>query len=521
MLCRIAVIQWEHSILMGNAVNRNPARNEHFTQEMGQMKTKGARFGIVLVLALLAILMTASLAWADSPTDSSALRSAVTVASIKSHLVNLQAIGPRVAGTAGYDAAATYVMNQLTSAGYSVTQQPFTFAFFQELSPASMAQVAPGSVTYGYDVDFYTMDYSGSGNVTAAVQAVDLLIPPTGGSTSGCEASDFAGFVPGRIALIQRGTCNFSVKAQNAQAKGASAVIIFNEGNSPDREPLFYGTLGGAGFNIPVLSATYALGTTLNGLISQGLQLHIVTNTLSENRSTYNLLADTGSGRADRLVVVGAHLDSVAAGPGINDNGSGVAINLEIAVQMAKLGIRPTNKVRFAFFSAEEEGLLGSGYYVSQLTARDIKNTAVMLNLDMVASPVYARFVYDGNGSNTSPAGPNGSGNVEKVYLDYFAFKGLSTLPTAFDGRSDYGPFIGVGIPAGGLFGGAEGYDECYHKACDDMSNISDDALDQMSDASAHATIQFAMTGSAVNGTGSSSSVKQGALPYKGPHYQK
>jgi Zn-dependent M28 family amino/carboxypeptidase len=488
---------------------------------MNQMKKNATVLGIVILLALLAIQLTASLAWADSPTDSSALRAAVKGANIKAHLQNLQNIGSRVAGTSGYDQAAAYVTNQLVTAGYTVAKQPFTFAFFQELSPSVVAQVAPGSVTYGYDVDYYTMDYSGSGDVTAGVQAVDLLLPPTGGSTSGCEASDFAGFTAGKIALIQRGTCTFAQKAQNAQAAGASAVIIFNEGNSPDRVPLYYGTLGGTGFNIPVLAASYAFGTTLNGLIVQGLQLHIVASTLSENRSTYNLLADTASGRNDRLVVVGAHLDSVAAGPGVNDNGSGVAINLEIAVQMAKMGIKPTNKVRFAFFSAEEEGLLGSTYYVSQLTAQGVKNTSVMLDLDMVASPVYARFVYDGNGSSTGLAGPNGSGNVEKLYLDYFASQSLSTLPTAFDGRSDYGPFIDAGIPAGGLFGGAEGYDNCYHKACDTMANISDQALDEMSDASANETLQFAMTGSAVNGTGSSSSVPQGALPYKGPHYQK
>ncbi len=485
------------------------------------MKKNVTVLGIVMLLALFAIQMTASFAWADSPTDSSALRAAVTAANIKVHLQNLQAIGSRVAGTPGYDQAANYVTSQLVAAGYTVTQQPFTFAFYQELTPPLLAQVAPNSVTYVQDVDYYTMDYSGSGNVTAAVQAVDLLLPPTGGSTSGCETSDFAGFTAGKIALIQRGTCTFAQKAQNAQAAGAAAVIIFNEGNSPDRVPLFYGTLGGTGITIPVLAGSYAFGTTLNGLISQGLQLHIVTSTLAENRSTYNLLADTAGGRDDRLVVLGGHLDSVAAGPGINDNGSGVATILEVARQMSRLGIQPTNKVRFAFFSAEEEGLLGSGYYVSQLSAQGIKNSAVMLNLDMIASPVYARFVYDGNGSDTSPAGPNGSGNVEKIFLDYFAYKNLSTLPTAFDGRSDYGPFIAVGIPAGGLFGGAEGYDNCYHKACDTLTNISDQALDEMSDATAHTTLQFAMTGSAVNGTGSSSSVKQGALPFKGPHYQK
>ena len=138
------------------------------------------------------------------------------------------------------------------------------------------------------------------------------------------------------------------------QVAGAVGVLIFNEGNSPDREPLFGGTLSGPGIDIPVLSSGFALGIELNDLISDDLVLHFVTDTMSEIRSTQNVLADTPGGRGDRLVVVGAHLDSVAEGPGINDNGSGSAANLEVALQMAALGIEPRNKVRFAFWSAEE-----------------------------------------------------------------------------------------------------------------------------------------------------------------------
>ncbi len=486
------------------------------------MKKNATVLGIVILLALLAIQMTASLAWADSPTDSSALRAAVTNANIKVHLQALQTIGPRLAGSGGYDQAAAYVTNQLLAAGYSVRNQPFQFQYFHELSPSVLAQTAPGSVTYVVDTDYAVMEYSGSGDVTAAVQAVDLLLPPTGGSTSGCEMSDFAGFTPGNIALVQRGTCTFAQKAQNAQTAGAKAIIIFDEGNTPDRVPMYYGTLGGTGFTIPVLSSSYALGTTLNGLISQGLQLHVKADVAFDTVTTYNIIADTPTGRDDRLVVVGSHLDSVITGPGINDNGSGVGTILEVARQMSRLGIKPVNKVRFVFYSAEEEGLFGSAAYVNQLTAQGLKNTSVALDFDMIASPHFARFVYDGNGSDTSPAGPNGSGNVEKVFLDYFASQGLSTLPTAFDGRSDYAAFMTAGIPVGGIFAGAEGgYDDCYHLACDTMTNISDQALDQMSDAVAHAVLQFAMTGSAVNGTGKSSSVPQSTLTYKGSAAQK
>jgi Zn-dependent M28 family amino/carboxypeptidase len=263
---------------------------------------------------------------------------------------------------------------------------------------------------------------------------------------------------------------------------------------------------------------------------------------ITEVRPTVNIIGETPGGRGDRVVVVGAHLDSVLAGPGINDNGSGSATILEIAEEMAELGIAPTNKVRFAFWGAEESGLLGSEYYVSQLSPRQIKNIAVNLNFDMVGSPNYVRFVYDGDGSATPLAGPNGSKTIEQVFLDYFG--GAPTKPTAFDGRSDYGPFIAVGIPAGGLFTGAEGiktaeeaatyggtagepYDPCYHLACDtyDGTNtaLARQGLDEMSDAAAHAVLTFAQTTSAVNGTdkGRGSPKWIEGMAYRGSHLVK
>jgi Zn-dependent M28 family amino/carboxypeptidase len=342
----------------------------------------------------------------------------------------------------------------------------------------------------------------------AAVTPVDLLLPPTGGSTSGCEAADVAGFPAGNIALIQRGTCTFADKALNAQAAGASGVIIFNEGNAPDRVGLLFGTLGGPGVNIPVLGISFALGDELNTLAQTGLTVRIMTRTLVEVRQAENVLAQTEGGNNESVVMVGAHLDSVLEGPGINDNGSGVGTILEIAEQMA--GVSPRNRVRFAFWGAEENNLVGSEHYVSTLRPRQQQNIALYLNFDMVGSPNFVRFVYDGDGSaNPGLEGPRGSGRIERLFLRYFTRQGLQTEPTPFDGRSDYGPFIDVGIPAGGLFTGAEGiktpeqaavyggtagiaFDPCYHAACDTLDNFSATALDQMSDAAAHAVITFA-----------------------------
>ncbi len=130
--------------------------------------------------------------------------------------------GTRLAGTAGFEASVQYVAQRAQAAGYAVTLQHFEFLLTGDASPPVLQRLTPPSQTFVDGVDFASMTYSGSGDVTAPVSAVDLLVPSPSpsASTSGCEAADFAGFVPGSIALVQRGTCNFSVKADNAAAAG-------------------------------------------------------------------------------------------------------------------------------------------------------------------------------------------------------------------------------------------------------------------------------------------------------------
>ncbi|MFO7528955.1 MAG: M20/M25/M40 family metallo-hydrolase [Marinobacter sp.] len=452
------------------------------------------------------------------------LREAVTVEGVRSHQAEFQAAadahgGAREASSPGYQASVDYVVEQMTAAGYDVTIQDFDYPFFEENSPAILEQLAPTPTVYDYlGVEgFATMTYSGSGDVTAMTEGVDLVLPPApdpNTSTSGCEASDFSGFTAGNIAVIQRGSCSFALKAQNAEDAGASGVIIFNEGQ-PGRTDNFLGTLGEPGFTVPVVGAAFDVGAELAAGV---VEVNLIVDASSEIRTTSNVIANSPAGRDDRVVVVGAHLDSVAEGPGIQDNGSGSAAILETAIQIAEQQITPRNQIRFAWWGAEEAGLLGAQYYVDQLSPREIKDIALNLNFDMIGSPNFVRFVYDGDGSDTPIAGPNGSKTIERVFLEYFEEMSLPVEPTAFDGRSDYGPFIAVGIPAGGLFTGAEGiktpdeaalyggtageqYDPCYHLACDTFDNISLEALDQMSDAVAHSVLTFAMTTSSVNGT--------------------
>ena len=483
----------------------------------------------IAVMCMLAVFVSVSFVSSAVQIDTSDLREAVTVEGVRTHQAAFQAIadandGIRTSGFPGYDESAEYVADQMLAAGYEVTVQDFDFPFFQELEPAELEQIDPNPTVYPYfdAAGFATMEYSGSGDVTAIAEGVDLILPPADAantSTSGCEASDFSGFTPGNIAIIQRGTCSFALKAQNAEVAGAVGVVIFNEGQE-GRTDAFLGTLGGPGATVPVVGAAFAVGEELS---AGDVEVRMFVNATSEVRSTSNVIAETPGGRDDRVVVVGAHLDSVPEGPGIQDNGSGSAAILEVALQMAELGIEPRNKVRFAWWGAEESGLLGSEFYVANLSKREIKNIALNLNFDMIGSPNFVRFVYDGDGSDTPLSGPNGSKNIEAVFLRYFAELAsdegpLPTEPTAFDGRSDYGPFIAVGIPAGGLFTGAEGikteeqvaiyggttgdqYDPCYHLACDTFDNISLEVLDQNSDAIAHAVMTFAETTSSVNGT--------------------
>lgn len=522
---------------------------------MKQRENVAVKYSHLLTASAAALMLVAGATYVSGAVgvNSDKLTAAVTLEGVRSHQAALQAVadangGERASGSPGFDASAQYVKSTLEAAGYSVTVQPFDFAFFQELSPATFRQVQPALVDYVYDTDFATMDYSAAGDVTAVIQPVkDNVLPPanTSSSTAGCEASDFNGFQPGNIALIQRGSCTFAEKVANAAAAGASAAIIFNEGNpgQPDRIPLFFGTLG-APAAIPAISVGFDLGNTLASLAAGGsVTVRITTNTVSELRQTANVIAETANGRADRVVVAGAHLDSVPGGAGINDNGSGSAAILEIARQMKALDIKPVNKVRFVFWGAEEAGLLGAEYYVSQLAKKDIKNIAVNLNFDMLGSPNFGRFVYDGDGSDTGTAGPNGSSVIEDVFNKYFAKRNLPVKATAFDGRSDYGPFIDAGIPAGGLFSGAEDimtaeeaalfggaagqpFDPCYHQACDTLANNNDAGLEQMADAAADAVLQFAMTTSAVKGTSKANDkavekVDAKLLLYKGGHLQK
>ena len=504
---------------------------------------------ISAVVSATALLLLAPAALAIDDVNTQKLRKEMTPGGVLDHMRSLQRIanrnaGTRAATTPGYEASVEFVQRRLTRAGYKVKLDPFDFYEWTQNGPATLSA---GGKTYLETSDTAANDYSiaqfsGSGDVTGTIVPIDYTgqPPAAGASTSGCEASDFPDPGPGpAIALMVRGTCFFVDKVKNAAAAGYDAVLIVNDGFPGREEPFpFTGPIDPPLTTIPQAMTSFAAGEELRALAGQ--QARFAVNTTTTQTVQHNVIADSKKGDPERTIVVGAHLDSVDEGPGINDNGSGTSALVEMAEKIAGLNKKPRNRIRFAFWGAEEAGLIGSTAYVADLVeSHEDEDIEANLNFDMLSSPNFVRFVYEGSAAGA----PSGSAEIEGLFLDYFESQGLETEPTAFDGRSDYGPFIAEDIPAGGLFSGAEGvktaeqaaiyggaagswYDPCYHQACDTYDTIlgvppldadglepgseAADAeqmrrngpigLGQLADAAAHATWTLARSKSSLEG---------------------
>jgi len=505
-----------------------------------------------LRLGLGAALLTGSavvaiplIADADSPACDSRVNNTVdklvecvTIDGVRAHQAAFQAIADanddnRAAGTTGYDATVDYVVGVLEDSGYDVELDPFPFTF---TALGELEQLTPVSV----DFDTGSFSGSGTGEVIGNVIPVDTSIDDPAASTSGCEPEDFDGIDwsgDNDIALVQRGACFFSTKATNAEAAGAEAIIIFNQG-TPGRDGAVSGNASNlpdgtpSNIGIPMVGAPFAAGAALSADGSTAR----VTIAPAVETTQFNILAELPGKNDDNVVMAGAHLDSVQQGPGVQDNGSGSAAILETAVQMAK--VKPTNTVRFAWWGAEESGLIGSTQYVAGLSQDEIDDIALYLNFDMIGSPNFVYFIYDGDDSDGvgAGAGPEGSAQIETFFEDFYEDRNLPYLGTDFSGRSDYGPFIAQGIPAGGLFTGAEvlkteeqaaiwggtageQYDQCYHLACDTFDNVSLEALDVNSDAVAASTLTYAMNTEDVNGERGKGNFKLQNRDHGGDHH--
>lgn len=414
------------------------------------------------------------------------LRDKVTTDAMMAHLSKLQDIanannGTRAVGTPGYEASVDYVVNVLRGSGFDVQTPEFSARVFHAEKPVLTVG--------GKSVEAHALDFS-LGTPPDGVSGPLVAAPP---NNLGCAAADYAPLpLQGAVVLVDRGTCPFAQKEDAAAQRGAVAMIIADNVD----EQQMGGTLGPTTeVKIPVLSVTKSVGVQLRG---QPGATTIKLNASAQSFRARNVVAQTKTGSGTDVVMAGAHLDSVPEGPGINDNGSGVAAVLETAV---RLGSSPSvhNALRFGFWGAEELGLIGSRNYVESLDLTGLKNLALYLNFDMLASPNPGYFTYDGDQSlpadaRGQPVVPEGSAGIERTLVAYLKSAGKTAQDTAFDGRSDYDGFTLAGIPAGGLFSGAEGkmsadqaklwggtadqpFDPNYHQKTDTLDHIDRTAL--------------------------------------------
>ncbi|MEE4357352.1 MAG: M28 family metallopeptidase [Desulfococcaceae bacterium] len=491
-------------------------------------KWKKTDFGLCFLFLTLLLFCSCSSSDSDpvviSPEDG--IEHAMTAEALTGHLQELEkgaVSGNRAAGTQGYDNSVHYIRSLLADSGLLLWEQEVNFRFFEENREPVMHQLFPRPADYAAGMDFSTMTYSGSGDVTGELAFVTPMIPPgadPNSSDDACESADFDGIdLNGKIAVIQRGGCSYEEKALNAQNRGAAAVLIFNEGQIGRTETI-RGTLGeDAAISIPVLGITYELGQEFCELAQAGtVSAGLIADSIDEDRNAVSLFAETSGGDSSQVIMAGAHLDSVSAGPGINDNGSGAAALTELAYQVAALGYEPQNKIRFAWWTAKEAGNAGSQYYTENLSDADYYSIAMYLDADSIASPNHVFAVLDSDLSDTGDEDnlfldpdfmPAGSGEIEAAFTDYFASCGIRPKISGLHAETDYNAFVNIGIPVGGLSAGEDGikseeeagifggnagepYDPCYHQFCDDTANINEDALLRNAKALTHVVQYFA-----------------------------
>jgi Zn-dependent M28 family amino/carboxypeptidase len=437
--------------------------------------------------------------------------SSVTIDAMVKHLQKLQDIadangGTRVTGSPGFDASVKFVADTLRDKGFDVTTPEFEMDVFTVDRAALTVRGAP--------VEAHAVDYTQASPKDGVTGP--LVVAPSG-DAPGCAATDYAGLpVKGAVVVVDRGACYLIEKAQAAAEAGAAAVII---ANNADEKSFSGGMSAGDDSKIPVLSVSKSVGSQLK---SQPGDATVLIDSSIDKVKTHNVIAQTKTGDTDDVVVVGGHLDSVRAGPGINDNGSGVAAILETALQM---GNSPSisHAVRFAFWSGEEEGLFGSLDYVRSLGEEGLKDVALYLNFDMLGSPNPCYFTSDADQSMPPDfeAGlqpiPEGSPGIERALVAALESNGVTPEDMAFDGRSDYDSFTRAGIPSGNMDTGADelksaqqvaewsgqegkACDPNYHSPDDTIANVNRDALSKTGRVVGYVTALYAQDQTGRNG---------------------
>jgi len=431
--------------------------------------------------------------------------------------------GNRDTGTSGYQASVDYVAARMRQAGYAVTIQSYPYQAFA-LQPG--ARLASGGREFVPETDWRVARLSGSGRVEAEVQAVGT------GTRRGCASADYAGFVAGRVALVERGECDLDDKVRLAEAAHAAALIVYNDSDGEARPRAKNQGAPGAAFEarlqreaaIPVVGvASHAVGIELQkaGPGGRAPRAAIEIHAQVTAGTDYNLIADSPLGDPASIVVVEGHLDAIY-GAGILDNGTGSASILEIALAMAKT---PTlHRLRYIWFGGEELGLLGSRWYTTHLTKDELAKLAFDIDADVTGTPNYAVLVADpGHAHNADRFPPNvvpESKRGNKYFADWFASVGMPSKLASFgnDG-TDSNSFSLVGIPNTGvlteqnccksksqvkIWGGVTGNYEgrvpghdggCVDfpgRWCDNIDNVDPDLLELVSRSVAYVTWQLA-----------------------------
>jgi Zn-dependent M28 family amino/carboxypeptidase len=369
-------------------------------------------------------------------------------------LIAAQNGGDRAAGTKGYSGSVAYVAGVLRRMGWRVQVQPVPMTEWHERSPASLTVAGRAARPVR---DFRVPGYSGSGTVQGTLHATD----------DGCQQEDFSSLQPGQVAFTGFGKCFLYRKAMNAKRAGASALIAQTTG-SP--RGVAFATLVVPNIGLPVV----LMSRRVPARDGDTVQLRV--DAASRRARTQNVIAEIGPSHG-RVTMAGAHLDSVPDGPGINDNGSGVAALLEVA---RTFGPRPPGRVRLAFWGGEEFGLLGSRRYVRSLSRDQRHEIADYLNFDMLGSPNAVPAVYSDGDERLGAL-------LRKVHPG-------DERGVLVGNRSDGSSFEQAGIPVNGLYSGADEpgqggrpRDPCYHLPCDTVANVDMGSLLPMASAAARA----------------------------------
>jgi Zn-dependent M28 family amino/carboxypeptidase len=403
--------------------------------------------------------------------------------------------GIRTSGTPGYDASVEYVAGELRAIGWVVETPEFRLPTFHEL-PGAWLEVLDGGLTFTAGDDLHAMIFSADGDVTAEVATVGFEDSAGGRGDRGCAAADWDEFPAGHIALTPPGPCLRRDTVEHAQEAGAVGLVVANPAWEPG-EALRPTLLSPDGIEIPVISAIGEVGDALEDAADDGTEVRISVDTEVGTATARNVVAQHG--QDGPVVMIGAHLDSVLDGPGINDNGSGVAAVLEIAHLLADAG--HPGRIRVAFWAGEEFGLYGSRAYAAN--GDGLGDVAAYLNLDMLGSVNGVPMVYRNAGS------PRGSEAIADFLVAWLRAAGVPAETEDLGTGSDHYFFAEAGVPIGGIFSGAteeisaeqaeanggtagEPMDPCYHLSCDTIENVDAQRVAAYAQAAAAAAMLLA-----------------------------